>query len=392
MGTIEPYETGGGRRYRVRYRKPDHSQTDKRGFRTKRDAELFLVTLESRKAAGTYLDPATARVTVGELGAEWLRQRTNLKPSSMVAIESAWRLHVLPAWGATPVGQVRFSDVQAWVSDLSTGVPGKAPKSAALVLRAHGALAAVLDVAVRDHPLGANPARGVALPRKVAREHRYLTHEQVDALARASGPHSTLIGLLAYTGLRWGEVAALRVGDVSLTRHRLAVSQNAVLVAGTVVVGTPKSHKRRSVPFPAFLCAPLAIALRGKSPHDLVFPDKHGRRLVTPTVRDRSWFDRALERAELPQMTIHDLRHTAASLAVASGAHVKAVQKMLGHASAAMTLDVYADLFDDDLDGVATRLDEAATAAGVGKMWARPGPGVPSLPPERGEKPEISGQ
>lgn len=67
-------------------------------------------------------------------------------------------------------------------------------------------------------------------------------------------------------------------------------------------------------------------------------------------------------------MTIHDLRHTAASLAIAAGANVKAVQKMLGHASAAMTLDVYAELFDDDLDAVATRLDQAARAASVVKM------------------------
>lgn len=69
-------------------------------------------------------------------------------------------------------------------------------------------------------------------------------------------------------------------------------------------------------------------------------------------------------------MTIHDLRHTAASLAIASGANVKAVQRMLGYASAAMTLDVYADLFDDDLDAVGAALDHAASASVVGRLWA----------------------
>lgn len=68
---------------------------------------------------------------------------------------------------------------------------------------------------------------------------------------------------------------------------------------------------------------------------------------------------------EFPRVTAHDPRHTAASLAVSSGANVKAIQKMLGHTSAAMTLDVYADLFDDDLEDVADRMDTA-----VGKMWA----------------------
>lgn len=86
---------------------------------------------------------------------------------------------------------------------------------------------------------------------------------------------------------------------------------------------------------------------------------------------ENSWWDRALETAELPPMTIHDLRHTAASLAVSAGANVKAVQRMLGHASAAMTLDTYSDLFDDDLDAIAVRLHNAGVLS-VGKMWAKP--------------------
>jgi integrase len=70
-------------------------------------------------------------------------------------------------------------------------------------------------------------------------------------------------------------------------------------------------------------------------------------------------------------ITPHDLRHTAASLAISAGANVKAVQTMLGHKSAAMTLDTYADLFPDDLDAVASRLDEAARAQSVGVLWLR---------------------
>ena len=93
--------------------------------------------------------------------------------------------------------------------------------------------------------------------------------------------------------------------------------------------------------------------------------DRFGGHLTTPTVRANSWFDKALDTAGLERMTIHDLRHTAASLAVSAGASVKAVQRMLGHASAAMTLDTYSDLFDDELDFVAVRLDEAAARAGV---------------------------
>jgi integrase len=97
---------------------------------------------------------------------------------------------------------------------------------------------------------------------------------------------------------------------------------------------------------------------------DLVFPAAGGGYLQAPKVGEdsRSWFDAALRKADLPRITPHDLRHTAASLAVSVGANVKAVQRMLGHSSAAMTLDVYTDLFDDDLDAVAEALDAAVSA------------------------------
>jgi hypothetical protein len=87
MGSISSYETSAGKRFRVRYRKPDRSQTDKRGFRTKRDAELFLAATEVRKATGEFIDAAAARITIGELGKAWLAAQTHLKPSSYAVVE-----------------------------------------------------------------------------------------------------------------------------------------------------------------------------------------------------------------------------------------------------------------------------------------------------------------
>lgn len=83
MGSIEPYETASGRRYRVRYRRPDHRQGAKRGFRTKREAERYLISVESQMQTGDFIDPAGSRVTVGELAPDWLDvKRMKLKPSS----------------------------------------------------------------------------------------------------------------------------------------------------------------------------------------------------------------------------------------------------------------------------------------------------------------------
>lgn len=94
MGSITAYETAGGKRYRVRYRKPDRTQTDKRGLRTKRDAELFLAATEARKATGEFIDASAARITINEIGGAWLSSQTNLKPSSLAVIEVGWRIHV----------------------------------------------------------------------------------------------------------------------------------------------------------------------------------------------------------------------------------------------------------------------------------------------------------
>ncbi len=157
MGSVHTYPTASGKRYRVLYRKPDHSQGQKRGFTTKRDAELFLAEVEISKAKGDYVDPADARTTIGMLGADWLKTQTHLKPSSFrPPVETAWRVHVEPEWGSRPVGSIRNSEVAAWVSGLTA-----AGKGATTVLRAYGVLAAILDVAVRDRRVSRNVARGI---------------------------------------------------------------------------------------------------------------------------------------------------------------------------------------------------------------------------------------
>lgn len=153
-------------------------------------------------------------------------------------------------------------------------------------------------------------------------------------------------------------MAALRVGRVNLLRRRLEVVEALTEVHGRTVFGTTKTHQRRSVPVPRFLADELAGRLAGKQPADLVFTAPGGGVLRNTNFRPR-FFDPAANRAGLAGLTPHELRHTAASLAVAAGANVKVVQQMLGHASAAMTLDVYAGLFGDDLDALADRLDEA---------------------------------
>jgi integrase len=212
----------------------------------------------------------------------------------------------------------------------------------------------------------ATPRSGSDFPGSNDQRLRFLDHGQVDDLADACGCYALFIRTLAYTGLRWGEATALRVRNVDLAddlaRGRLNVVEAATQLSGKITMGTPKSHQNRSVPVPAFLVSELARHLEGRGLDELVFTAPEGGPLRNSNFRRRV-FDPAALRVGLKGLRPHDLRHTAASLAIASGADVQVVQQMLGHASAAMTLDIYAGLFQDRLDDVAERLHDAATRA-----------------------------
>ena len=241
-----------------------------------------------------------------------------------------------------------------WVPGLRTLVAdGLRPGS---VRQTHRVLSLILDAAVQDGRLGRNPARGARLPRPVRKEAMYLSADQVSALAQAARPHELTILTLAFTGLRFGELAALKVRRFDAARKRLNIVESVTEVGSELVWTTPKTHQTRSVPVPAQLAVMLTEECLGNPPDDLIFTSPLGK-----TLRLNNWrknvFDPACKAAGLEGLRPHDLRHTAASLAIQSGANVKVVQQMLGHASAAMTLDVYAGLFGDDLDSVADRLD-----------------------------------
>jgi integrase len=362
MATIEKYQTASGATlFRVRYRKPDNRQTDKRGFATKREAQDFANTVEVAKLRGEYVAAAAGRALIGDLGPDWLdRQRGHMRPSGFRSYDSTWRCHVAPKWANVRIADVKFSDVQAWIAELA------AKRGATTVQRARSILSGILADGVRDRLLASNPAPGVKLPKRPPQRNVYLIATQLDALASESGRYESLVLLLGACGLRWGEAAALRVGDVDFLRRRVRLTRNAVMVSNRVVLGPLKSHKNRTVALPQFVIDALSVTAAGKGRDELLWATSFGTPLGPPAP-NTSWLAYAVARCrkadpDFPRISAHDLRHTAASLAIHSGANPKVVQRMLGHASAAMTLDTYADLFDSDLDSVAEN---------VGKMWAR---------------------
>lgn len=356
MASIEKRTRNGQLRWYVRYRDPDGRQRTKT-FDRKGDAEKYLTTTESAKLTGNWLDPALGKLKTGEWAERWLEGQVHLKPSTAERYAGIVREHIMPRWAGVRLADVSHSDVQRWVSELA------AIRQPATVRKVHRVLSRILAAAVKDGRLARNAAAGVNLPRVTSAEQRYLDHGQVQALADACGPYRLVVLFLAYTGLRWGELAALRVGRLDLMRRRAEIAESVTLVRGKPVWGTPKTHERRSVPVPRFLIDDLAAHVAGKQPGDLVFTGTRGGGMLRARVLQHAALSAAAGQIGFPGLHPHELRHTAASLAIAAGADVKVVQQMLGHKSATMTLDLYGHLFPDRLDEVADALDTAARAA-----------------------------
>jgi len=347
-----------------RYRDPVGKERTKT-HTTKGDALRWAQEQERAMRSLDWTDPARAKITVAEWAPHW-RTTLSVKPKTMASYDSLLTSCVLPRWGAMRLDRITAGEVRSWIAGMM-GQNGR-PLSESRRTQAFLVLRSMLDLAVEDGRLPKNPARPAAggakrmLPKlPKSRTHTYLTHEQLHALADRAGEYRTLILVLGYCGLRWGEATALRLSDVDLLHGRLHVRRSVSDVNGALVYGMPKNHATRSVPIPAFLHGDLEALMVGRGPDDPLFASPRGGALYLRNFRYRD-FDPAARAAGLTGVTPHVLRHTAASLAIAAGANVKAVQRMLGHASAAMTLDVYSGLFEDDLDGVASRLNEAAAA------------------------------
>ena len=367
---------GQGRRWLARWVDTEGREQSKT-FDRKGEAQEWLDNeVTAPTVTGTYVPPQAGAVTVAAVYASWSSVQGHISAKTAATRKSAWHSRLEPPWGTMAVADVRTAAVRAWVAAMKAdglGVPG--------IENAFGLLRQILGAAVEDSRIPRNPRDGVKLPKRQHADRGYLSHAQVAALADTVERDGTVVRFLAYTGLRWGEMAALRVQDFDMLRRRVNVSRS-VTESGGLQWSTPKTHERRSVPFPAVLPDELAAAMAGKGRDDLVFTDQRGgvlrnsnwrARVFAPAVealRAASIEQRAKEvtvageatTPEFPAVTPHDLRHTAASLAISAGANVKAVQRMLGHAKASMTLDVDADLFDTDLDAVAAGLDAAIRA------------------------------
>ena len=337
-------------RWRARYRDTSNKEHAKH-FARKIDAQRWLDLVTVSIETGTYVAPRAGHITVSEWSESWLVTKIDLKQTTRATYKQLLRKHVLPTWGPVRISEIGHAAVAVWVADLSTkGL------SASTVRQTHRVFSLLLGHAVADGRLARNPCSGVPLPRAAQRTQRFLTPTEVESLVDGAGDYGLAVRFLAYTGVRFGELAALRIQHLDLLRRRAAIVEAMAEVGGRAVFGTPKSHQSRTVAFSRQLAEELSTYVEGKTVDDFVFSAPNGGVLRNRNFR-RNVFDAAALCAGLRGLTPHDLRHTAASLAIASGANVKVVQQMLGHKSATMTLDLYGHLFEDQLDAVAEAME-----------------------------------
>lgn len=349
-------------KWQARYLDPDGiRRTAAITFDSRADAERWLSKIEDDLRQQRWVDPHEGKTLVGDWALRYMASRVDLKPKTVVTYDNLLRNRILPAFGRRQLARLRPIDVQEWIA----GMQG-AGLSASHVRQASHLLGGIMKAAVAEGLIAASPCDAVRLPRMRHREIVCFTAAEVERIAEAvRQPYDLAIYLLAYGGLRFGELAALRRDDCDLDRQRLRVDEAVSDLSGQLHYGPPKNHQRRYVTIPPFLCTKLAEHLDNLVERDqraFVITSPGGQPLRYNNFYRRFWI-RALRDAGIAHAGIHSLRHTCASLLIEQGAPIKAVQAQLGHQSAELTLDRYGHLYPDQMVVLAQRLEDARNGA-----------------------------
>jgi integrase len=315
-------------------------------FDSKRAAERAARTAESAIAEGNWIDPTNGKITFRKYVEEQWWPSRHLELHSKAAYRSYLDRHFLPFFGDMPMRAILPSTVQAWVTQAVAS--GLSPRS---VVKYHVMLHSVFKRAVRDRVILHNPCRETELPKVVPNRLRILTPAEFERLLEALPErHAAMVLTDIETGLRWGELIALRPADVDFLRRTITVQRVIVEVSRKisptgermVTKNYPKDDEPRTIRISRELAELLSrrVATLGLAPDDLLFSSTGragGRPMSRNTFRTRVWLP-ALQRAGLGfHVRFHDLRHAHASWALAGGADLKAVMDRMGHAQITTT-------------------------------------------------------
>lgn len=363
--SIQRYTKNGKVRYRARVKSHGREVTT-RVFDRKKDAEIWEQEQTRKLRLGEWIDPKRGRVSLSAVADEWFKSRSSMKRKTRRAESAAWRNHIEPRFGNWPVASITTAEVAAWAGALVAA--GCAPSTAARYL---STLRSILQYAVEDRRIAVNVAAAVSPPSgsQSRREGQFLTKAQLVSLAKAcKGRHAELVLVLGLGGLRWGELAGLQVGDLVSVPGRGLRLQRAVLAdskTGELYVDTLKGKRARTVPLVADVVPIIDRWSTDKESGDWLFPAPQGGPMSESNWKRSVDWTTAIAAIGFPTLRPHDLRHTCASVWLGAGADPKVVQRILGHASAAMTMDLYGHLIDQNLWDAAKRVDGTGGTTGA---------------------------
>jgi integrase len=359
-------------RWQVRYRDLTGAMhTGPHTFTSKTDATRYLAMVEADLHRGAWTDPKLGRITLAEWAKRWQQTTTNLRPTTRDLYAYLLRRFLLPTFGKATLSSIDVLAVRAWLANLQAQ-----QLSPSTVAKAYRLLSRILGAAVEAGYLLRNPCTVKGAGQERAPEMRFATVAQVAALAAAINPRYRALVLVAtYGGLRWGELVGLRVKRVDLLHGRVTVAEQVSEVNSQLIPGPPKTEAgRRTVTLPAVAAVALAEHLAQfaePGPEGLVFPAPEGGYLRRSNFR-RRWWLRATRAAGVEGLRFHDLRHSAATLALAAGATTRELMERMGHTSPQVALR-YQHVMAGRDQAIAAALDELVQAAA-------------NLPPERPTK------
>jgi integrase len=367
FGSVRRLPSG---RWQARYRTTDgHQHTAPETFATKADATRHLAQVETDLSRGQWSDPRLGRTSFAEWAARWEATTVNLRANTRATYRNLLHRYLLPTFGPVPLADLDAMAVRAWQAKLEHAGVGASTRA-----KSYRLLSRILGTAIESGYLTRNPCtiRGAAA--EPAPEMRFATVAEVAALADAIPPRfGALVLVAAYTGLRWGELAGLRVKRVDLLHGRITVAEQLLEVRG-----------RRTVTLPTVAAEALAEHLSTYAeagPEGLVFPAERGGPIRRSNFTRRVWIP-ATRAAGVEGLRFHDLRHTAATLAVAAGASTRELMVRMGHSSSAAALryqhvmagrDAAIAAALDELIRAASARSEDSAAAGSGTRVARTG-------------------
>lgn len=338
---------GRGKRWLVRYRDPQGRQRAK-SFSNRAQADAYDVQVRGSVVESTFVDPKAGRETFAEYAERWLALQTHWRPSTRRSQEQMVRLRMVPHVGATALGDLNRTQIQAMVNAWRTTY------SASTVTATFSSLRTILSAAVDDRVIPRDPSAKVKPPTAPRRRDAHLSHEDVSVILGTAKPEFLpFFAMLGWCGLRLGEALGLDVADVDYLSGTVRVTKQADTEdpGGRVVPFTKSEAGQREVPVPPalveLLSASLAARRRGDGSLERtnLWEDPKGRRLLRTVVDTEV---RRIERRTGIEFSPHHLRHYYGASLISAGVPIPQVSKQMGHASPQVTMRVYAYAMTDD--------------------------------------------